>query len=84
MKTKIEPTDPITAQKLIKAISYSQNNVCALICINILTGKTTISAELELGRGKFMTAVLNGDFETCVKHADTYNKMAILTHYFHD
>lgn len=69
----------IQAIHMIKAIAkYSNNELCATLCKQIINGDTTIEKELSRNHGSFFVSVLNGDYSTALRRADFSNANALL------
>lgn len=63
---------------MIKAIAHSENKCAASIAERLLNGTSTLEQEQCRNHGGFITAVLNGDYNTALKLADSENKTALL------
>lgn len=68
-----------TAEQMVKALTISGNEIVKQVCSDIYLKKTTtIEAEKRKGRGSFMTAVLNGDYDEAVRKADTGSSQILI------
>jgi hypothetical protein len=63
--------------QMIKALSHSKNTCTAGIMKRLLNGESTLEQEQCRNHGSFVTAVLNGDYETAIRKADSENKAAL-------
>lgn len=61
---------------MLKALAKTTGPV-AKTSQDILDGKTTVEIERGAGHGKFMSAVLNGDFEKAFTSADYENSIVL-------
>ena len=64
---------------MIRAIAHSENTCAAGIAKRLLNGTSTLEQEQCRNHGGFITAVLNGDYNTAIRLADSENKKALLS-----
>lgn len=71
-------TRKLTTKEMLMAIAfYSDNELCASIARRILVGTTTVAEQLKRNPGSFIRAVLEEDFESALRSADSGNKKAL-------
>lgn len=68
----------LSTLEMLERLQYSKNINCAAIAKRILAGVSSVEYELKY-TGGFMTAVLEGDYQTAISRADYYNKEALNT-----
>lgn len=61
--------------EMLKALTSSGNEPCQNIANRVLNNESTIAEERKY-TGHFMSAVLDGNFEEAVRHADHINLTA--------
>lgn len=74
----------MTTDEMLRALTNSDNRLCALRAKAVVDGQMTIQEALDQSPGSFMTAVLKGDYQSALRNADGNNLKALnswkLTH----